>query len=102
MAIGLFRGPRFQLGKLVATPGALEALEEAAQEPSFFIEKHIRGDWGECNADDSAANAAALVDGSRIFSVYRTLRDVKLWVITEAVSDSGNRESTCILLPDEY
>jgi len=26
----------------------------------------------------------------------------KLWVITEAVSDSGNRESTCILTPDEY
>jgi hypothetical protein len=48
------------------------------------------------------ANDSALVNGSRIFSVYRTLKDVKLWVITEAVSDSGIRESTCILLPDEY
>ena len=93
---------KFQLGKLVATPGALKALEEAGQGPSFFIDKHVRGDWGECGADDSAANDSALVDGSRIFSVYRTLKNEKLWVITEAVSDSGNRESTCILTPDEY
>lgn len=36
-------------------------------------------------------------DGARIFSVYRTLEGVKVWVITEA-----DRSSTCILLPDEY
>ncbi len=27
---------------------------------------------------------------------------VKIWVITEAVNDEGNRSSTCILLPEEY
>jgi hypothetical protein len=93
---------KFQLGKLVATPGALSALEEAGQEPGFFLHKHVRGDWGECGVEDSMANDSALADGSRIFSVYRTLKNVKLWVITEGVSESGIRESTCILLPDEY
>lgn len=28
--------------------------------------------------------------------------DALLWVITEAVGDDGLRESTCVLLPDEY
>ena len=42
-------------------------------------------------------NEQALKDGARIFSVYRTSKGVKGWVITEA-----DRASTCILLPDEY
>jgi hypothetical protein len=86
----------------VATSGALTALEEAGQEPGFFLQKRVQGDWGECGVQDSMANDSALLDGSRIFSVYRTLKDVKLWIITEAVNDSGIRESTSILLPDEY
>ena len=38
--------PKFNLGQVVATPGALEALEESGQTPQFFLEKHQRGDWG--------------------------------------------------------
>jgi hypothetical protein len=30
------------------------------------------------------------------------LKGVKIWIITEAAGDDGNRASTCILLPDEY
>jgi len=42
------------------------------------------------------------VDGSRIWSAYNTLRGVKIWVITEAVGDDGDRAATTILLPAEY
>lgn len=89
--------PLFPLGQIVATPGALEALNEARQSPVEFLARHARGDWGEVCAEDKALNDEAVKDGSRILSAYRTKVGVKLWVITEA-----DRSSTCILLPDEY
>ena len=92
-----FSRPLFPLGQTVATPGALEALAEAGQSPADFLSRHVHGDWGDCGTEDAAGNDQALRDGTRIFSVYRTSRGVKIWVITEA-----DRSSTCILLPSEY
>jgi hypothetical protein len=94
--------PKFQLGRLLATPGALKALEESGQSPGFFLEKHVSGDWGEVNAEDKLANDQALVDGSRLLSAYRTLKGVKIWVITEATDDQGRRAATTTILPSEY
>jgi len=94
--------PKFQLGQVVATPGALQALEESGQEPGFFLDRHIQGDWGEVCDEDKRLNDQALVDGSRLLSAYTTLKGVKIWVITEAVGDDGRRASTCCLLPSEY
>ena len=44
----------FALGQIVATPGAVEALEASHQSPSEFLERHAKGDWGELSADDVA------------------------------------------------
>ena len=93
---------KFPLGKLVATPGAIAALEAAHQLPLDFIRKHVSGDWGIVCPEDKQANEDALQDGSRIFSAYLLTTGTKIWVITEAVNDNNNRELTCILLPDEY
>jgi hypothetical protein len=93
---------KFGPGRLLATPGALEALERAGQEPLLFVERHVQGDWGEVNAEDGKLNDEAVQDGSRILSAYRTLHGERLWIITEAVGDDGRRASTCILLPEEY
>ena len=38
--------PLFALGRLVATPGALELLTRAEQTPLEFLAQHSRGDWG--------------------------------------------------------
>ena len=38
--------PRFPLGQLVATPGAIDALAEAEQMPIEFLRRHVSGDWG--------------------------------------------------------
>jgi hypothetical protein len=89
--------PKFNLGKLVATPGALEALTDAGQTPMDFVSRHLVGDWGEPCDPDRQANEDALRDGARLFSVYRTAKGIKIWVITEA-----DRSSTCVLLPEEY
>jgi len=40
------RKPLFNLGQLVATPGALAALEKSGQSPTDFLSRHVTGDWG--------------------------------------------------------
>ena len=89
--------PRFKLGQVVATPGALEALEDAGQASGEFLRKHVSGDWGDVEPDDRRENETSVEGGFRILSAYTTSKGVNLWVITEA-----DRSSTCILLPDEY
>jgi len=87
----------FPLGQMVATPGALDALQAASQTPLDFIKRHASGDWGDVCEEDAESNNEALWNDERIFSVYRTADGEKLYVITEA-----DRSSTCVLLPDEY
>jgi hypothetical protein len=94
--------PKFSPGRLLATPGALKAMEESGQSPAFFLEKHLNGDWGEVDAEDGRANDQALVDGSRFLSAYRTLKGERIWIITEAVGEDGRRASSTIILPQEY
>ena len=93
---------KFQLGQIVATPAALKAIEASGQEPSFFLDRHIQGDWGWVDDFDKRANDQALVDGGRLLSAYLTLKGVKLWIITEATDEDGNRAATTLLLPEEY
>jgi hypothetical protein len=93
---------KFPLGRLAATPGALEALGASGQTAEFFLARHASGDYGEINERDRQSNDEALVHGDRILSAYRTLKGVKVWVITEAADDNGHRAATTILLPDEY
>ena len=94
--------PKFSLGQLLATPAALKALEESGQSPEFFLDKHVQGDWGEVCEGDKQLNDQAVVDGGRILSAYKTLKGVKIWIITEAADDQGNRAATTTLLPDQY
>ena len=44
--------PLFPLGRIVATPGALEALHNARQDARELLARHVRGDWGTLSADD--------------------------------------------------
>jgi hypothetical protein len=44
----------FSLGRVVATPGALAALEDAHQLPVIFLGRHVTGDWGDCGKEDAA------------------------------------------------
>jgi hypothetical protein len=89
--------PLFDLGQLVATPGALAALEKTGQNAMEFLSRHVRGDWGELPEEDEAENQFSLEKGFRLLSSYRTTANDKIWVITEA-----DRSHTTLLLPDEY
>ncbi len=93
---------KFELGQVVATPGVLEALDAAGQQPSEFLGRHLAGDWGNLDDEDKAMNDEALSDGSRILSAYTTRTGERIWIITEAVGDDGRRASSCCMLPSEY
>lgn len=94
--------PKFQPGRVVATPGALQRITTAGQSPLEFVNRHVCGDWGESSPQDRALNDEALQDGSRLLSAYAVAGGHRIWVITEAADDQGRRESTTILLPEEY
>lgn len=89
--------PRFSLGQIVATPGALQALENAHQTPRELIARHVSGDWGDLDMEDYIENQLSLEQGYRLFSAYKLKTGVKIWVITEA-----DRSATTFLLPEEY
>ena len=93
---------KFELGQTVATPGALEALRAASQGPAEFLARHILGDWGDLDDEDKALNDSALIEGSRLLSAYVMATGERIWIITEAAGDDGERASTCLLLPSEY
>jgi hypothetical protein len=73
-----------------------EALAKAGQNGMQLFDRHRRGDWGEVNTGDWAANDRAVADGDRILSAYLLKDQTKVWIITEP-----DRSVTTILLPDE-
>lgn len=92
--------PLFEMGMIVATPGALDALEEAklgSLGGQLYLGMHSTGDWGDLDASAKRENDRAIKDGNRILSIYKLSTGVKIWIITEA-----DRSSTTILLPSEY
>ena len=89
---------KFNPGKVVATPGALAALEASGDDLSTYVARHQSGDWGDIDADDWRENQLSLERGFRLMSGHTlSITGVKIWVITEA-----DRSSSCILLPEEY
>jgi len=92
----------FPLGHLLATPGALSALQRTNERPTDFLSRHAAGDWGVVCDDDKRLNDESVKDGSRLMSAYLTTDGTKLWVITEAADEVGHRMATTILLPEEY
>ncbi len=87
---------KFSLGKLAATMGASDVLENHAVSPQELIHRHLIGDWGCVCSEDAKANEVALMLGARLLSSYH-VGDATVWVITEA-----DRSLTTILLPSEY
>jgi hypothetical protein len=84
------------LGRVVATPGALNVLGKSGGHPFDLLARHATGDWGELCAFDRRQNERALREGYRVLSSYDVPAG-KVWIITEA-----DRSITTILLPEEY
>ena len=89
--------PKFDLGQVVATPGALAVLEQHQISPLALISRHVSGDFGDIDREDWQTNLAALKYGQRIVSAYAIAPDAVIWIITES-----DRSVTTLLLPEEY
>ena len=87
----------FELGQVVATPGALDTLREAGIDPRALLARHVTDDWGELPEEDMEANREALAQGYRLLSAYPLETGERLWIITES-----DRSYTTLLRPDEY
>lgn len=92
-----FTGARFRLGQIVATPGALDALDAAGVSAGALLSRHVIGDWGDIPAEDAEENEFSVGRRLRLLSAYTLPNKVRVWVITEA-----DRSVTTLLLPDEY
>ena len=93
--------PKFRLGKMVITPGAMDILAKHGTTPEALLKKHQSGDWGDICSEDAKLNNEAIGNGDpekqgRLLSSYNTGDDT-IWVITE-----GDRSATTLLLPCEY
>lgn len=88
---------RFPPGRVVATPGALDALTAAQTAPSELVGRHLMGDWGMVPKEDARENELSLKHGFTLMSSYPLRTGERIWIITEA-----DRSGTTLLLPTEY
>lgn len=104
----------FPPGRIVATPGFLDAADGVTADQIFdFMRRHLTGDWnsGDMSTHDIKANEQAVNNDTRVFSAYRLpnregpmdrrnpreLEGERFWLITEA-----DRSTTTFELPHEY
>lgn len=83
--------PRFPLGHIVATPGALHAIQQAQQTPAFFLDQHTAG------MEDLQRTEPNLFDGKRLLSAYRTSLDADIVILT-----TEDRSCSMIMLLEEF
>lgn len=86
--------PLFEVGKIVATPAALQVAGAQAAE---FIKRHSCGRWEESSAQDRLQNKRAVRRGGCILSRHTTKRGQIVLVSTEA-----DRSVTALLLPRDW
>lgn len=87
---------RFPLGRVVATPAALQLLGEHPEAASCILDRHASGDGGDVPPEDARENELSVDQGYRIVSNY-PVGEGRVWILTEA-----SREVPTILLPSEY
>ena len=84
----------FAVGTVVATPGALAALQEGLESFTVFLLKHAaRGNGRSAAPTDNSAIERA----HSVVSKFTLMNGTELFVMTEA-----ERDFTTVLLADEY
>ncbi|KVU26551.1 MULTISPECIES: hypothetical protein [Burkholderia cepacia complex] len=89
--------PRFKLGRIFATPAALEIITDARVSIIDLLIRHVRGDWGDLSDSDRQQNELSVDARLRLLSSYVLPGGQTVWVITDA-----DRRATTFLLPGDY
>jgi hypothetical protein len=85
----------FEIGSLNFSEGIERLIDQGRLEPMPYVERHLRGDWGEVTDEQWRQNNAALQSDSPLHSFYVVTRELAIMVIT-----AGDRSATCVALPD--
>ena len=91
---------KFKPGQMVLTRGVNDLIacnEEFAKHVMLSLKRHVAGDWGDVCDEDRVTNEIALLEGDRLFSVYKKNGVPTIWIITE-----WDRSVTTTLFPEEY
>jgi len=70
--------PRFQLGTIVATPGALQVLDTTNTPPFVLRNRHVCGGWGV----EPRENEVALHHDFRFISSDALSSEEEVWIIS--------------------
>jgi hypothetical protein len=62
--------PRFSVGQLVATPGAIATMDRTGVTADILLRRHQSGDWGNVPPEDAEENELAIGRELRILSSY--------------------------------
>jgi|OM-RGC.v1.029590558 hypothetical protein len=93
----IYDRPRFKLGRIFATPAAIDVLSDVQVSIVDLLIRHVRGDWGDIPEADREQNELSVDVGLRLLSSYVLPNGQTVWVITE-----WDRSSTTFLLPGDY
>jgi hypothetical protein len=88
--------PLFDLGRILATPGALAVLDGLEDSVTPYLARHERGDWGDLSIDEKFLIDCALTKGQQVYSVFTLQTGDRLKFITNPM-----RTMTTMLLESE-
>lgn len=86
----------FEIGALAFSEGVERLMHEGRLDPIPYLERYLRGDWGDVSDDQWQQNNAALKSGERLDAHYAVTRELRIRILTGA-----QRNATLIALPSE-
>ncbi|VFR23784.1 FIG146805: Plasmid related protein [plant metagenome] len=88
--------PLFAIGSLQLSEKVHWLASKGLIDPLPYVQRHLRGDWGDIDEASRQANDAALRQDEPVRSIYRITPQLELIVIT-----AEDHASTIIQLPEE-
>lgn len=88
--------PLFALGSLQLSEKVHWLASKGLIDPLSYVQRHVRGDWGEIDEASRQANTVAIDQDTPMISRYRITPHLLLEVIT-----SEDHKSTVVQLPEE-
>ena len=87
--------PLFDIGLVMATPDALEAIVRNDTDAGSYLHRHKRGDWGDISEEDKQLNDTSANTGQEsVVSIYTLSDQSKICLTTEW----GDQNKTTISL----
>ena len=91
---------QFDMGRVVATLGAVELLDSTETYPLQLLLRHVLGDWGEVGADSVAVNEESIrLQHGTVLSCYKVGAH-RLFLVTTLAA--AGETYTTFMLPEEW